>query len=159
MDINVITPNKRFSSGLEERVRVIELPNGIDVVVGLTYTTYSGHVIMYGGQQNMYMATIAVGVNHLGELRLMKNRWGGEGLTNELEIRGHIYNSLREVFGIIRNYDLIKFMTIFNSCISEITQTQIICSLEYPLGISFRKYMSHKNRLTPRKHIKKHMFL
>jgi hypothetical protein len=33
MDINVITPYKRFSSRLEERVRVIELPNGIDVVV------------------------------------------------------------------------------------------------------------------------------
>ena len=159
MDINVITPNKRFSSGLEECVRIIQLPNGIDVVVGLTHTIHNGDVVMYGGQQNMYMATIAVGVNHLGELRLMKNRCGVDGLTDEVQIRKNIYNSLRDVFGITRNYDLIKFMTIFNGCISELTQTQIICDLEYPLGVSFRRYMLHKNRLTPRKHIKKHMLL
>lgn len=158
MDINVIVPNKQFSYQLEERVRIIQLPNGVDVVVGLTHTTYNRGVVMYGGEQNPYRTTIVVGVNHLGELRLMKNRWGVDGLTDEVQIREIINDTLRCQLGI-NHYDLIKFMTIFNGCISKISQTQIICNLEYPLGVSFHRYRLLKKMLTPRKHIKKHKLL
>ena len=163
MTIEVTKPYNRFREMEDENMRVINVwgdTYNFDILVGLTYRRPNGGdtstEVMRGGNEPLYRATVAIGVNYFGEMRLVKNRYGVDGSNDELEVRKILFDTL---VGVGFNYfESSRILTEFNRCVAEITDEHVIYSREYPYGVSRRRYMMNEYKtLWVKKHtIKRH---
>lgn len=159
MEIEVTKPYNRFRECEDENLRVINVWDdtyNFDILVGLTYRRPNGGDIscdvMAGGNRLIHRASIAIGVNFLGEMRLVKNRYGTDGSNDELEVRQILFDSIVGVG--FSHLESSRILTEFNKCVAEITDEPVIHSREYPYGISRRRYMMTEYKKT---WVKKHM--
>jgi len=165
MEIKVTKPYNRFLKREDNNLRVINVwgdTYNFNILVGLTRREINplrvgnfGHT-MYGGYESLYRASIAVGVNFLGEMRLVKNRYGVDGSNDEHIIRQTIMDSIISVG--FTHFEASRILTEFNTCVAEITDEHIIYSREYPYGVSRRRYMmTEYKKMWVKKHtIKRH---
>jgi hypothetical protein len=141
-------------------MRTYVLLTYVDILVGLTHRQPTGVGItrdfMSGGNEPLHRATVAIGVNFLGEMRLVKNRYGTDGSNDELEVRQILFDSIVSVG--FTHFEASRILTEFNKCVSEITDEPVIHSREYPYGISRRRYMmTEYKKMWVKKHtIKRH---
>jgi hypothetical protein len=163
MEIEVTKPYNRYRECEDDNIRVINVwgdTYNFDILVGLTYRRPNGGDIscdvMSGGNSMIYKASIAIGVNFLGEMRLVKNRYNVDGSTDEVEIRQILFDT---IIGIgFTHLESSRILTEFNTCVAEITDEHIIYSREYPYGVSRRRYMmTEYKKMWVKKHtIKRH---
>lgn len=162
MTIEVTKPYNRFRKTEDENMRVINVwgdTYNFDILVGLTYRRPNGGDIsceMSGGNEPLHKATVAITVNFLGEMRLVKNRYGVDGSNDELEVRQILFDTIVSVG--FNHFESSRILTEFNKCVAEITDEHVIYSREYPYGVSRRRYMMNEyKKLWVKKHtIKRH---
>ena len=163
MEIEVTKPYNRFRQREDDNMCVINVwgdTYNFDILVGLTnrraINTNITSDTMMGGNEPLHRASMAVGVNFLGEMRLIKNRYGIDGSNDEHVIRQTIMDS---IIGVgFTHFEASRILTEFNTCVAEITDEHIIYSREYPYGVSRRRYMmTEYNKMWVKKHtIKRH---
>lgn len=165
MIIEVTKPYNKFRQSEDENTRIINVlsdTHNFNILVGLTTRHIltpsrmgdsGGNFLILGGIEALHRASIAISVNFLGEMRLVKNRWSPESSNDELEVREILYDLMVSVG--FNHFESSHILTVFNRCVADITDENIICSLEYPHGVSRRRYL--KSKLWVKKYtIKKH---
>jgi hypothetical protein len=78
-------------------------------------------------------------MNFLGEMKIIKNRWGIDGQTDSRMVREEILLSM-DIAGF-SNYEGFLVLGAFNSAVAEILDEPVIQDERYPLGINYRDYM------------------
>jgi len=122
---------------------VLTQDNGyeINILVGIGYRQPIGQPIQFSSSRtHLYQAHIAVIMDFLGNMKIVKNRYGRDGgnLTN-LEVRQELWSAF-EVMGL-SYYDCALMLGNFNQAVSEILDEPVITSPQHPLGINYRDYM------------------
>jgi hypothetical protein len=146
MEIEVTKPYNRFRQREDDNMRVINVwgdTYNFDILVGLTYRRPNGGdistEIMSGGNEPLHRATVAIGVNFLGEMRMVKNRYGINGSNDEVEVRQILFDTIVSVG--FSHLESSRILTEFNKCVAEITDEPVVHTKEYPYGVSRRRYM------------------
>ena len=167
MQIEVTKPYMRHASRENENARVITIYRDgnqvFDILVCLTYRqVINGDIsstTLSGGMEPLYRASMAVGTNFLGEMRLVKNRYGPDGINDEEDVRQTIIDSLWNMG--FTHLEASRVMTEFNHCLTEITGEPILYMNTYPYGVSRRRYMmeEHKKALVKKYNITRHRLI
>jgi hypothetical protein len=98
------------------------------------------NIMMTSSIRQLYTASIAVVMDILGNMRIVKNCWGcDQHRLSNLEVRQEILSSLESVG--LNNYEQHLVLGNFNQAISDILDEPVITSVIYPLGINYRDYM------------------
>jgi hypothetical protein len=90
--------------------------------------------------RELHTASIAVVMDFLGNMKIVKNRWGQDmgNLTN-LEVRQEIMTCIENVG--FSYYETMMIMGNFNQAVAECLDEPVITDARYPLGINYRDYM------------------
>ncbi len=136
----------RWQQRENENARIITVSDGdneLNIIVCLTYrNVMNGNrnvQELSGGTEILHRASIAVGTNYLGELRLVKNRYGIDSINDEIVVRQTIFDSL--LMAGFTHYQSSRILGEFNSCLAEILHEEIYYTKDYPYGVSRRRYM------------------
>jgi hypothetical protein len=88
----------------------------------------------------LYQAHIAVIMDFLGNMKIVKNRTGRDcmEMTN-LEVRQELWESFQNMG--LGYYDTALMMGNFNQVVSEILDEPVLTNSTYPLGINYRDYI------------------
>jgi hypothetical protein len=105
----------------------------------------------------LYQAHIAIVMDVLGNMRIVKNRTGRDNtdLTN-LEIRQELWTSFENMG--LGYYECALMMGNFNQAVSECLDEPVFQNEMYPLGINYRDYMRRGIMIKDYK-IKRHSLL
>ena len=113
----------------------------INVLVGIGNREPIGQPIQFSSSRtHLYQAHIAVIMDVLGNMKIVKNRYGRDGgnLSN-LEVRQELWSAF-ESMGL-GYYDCALMLGNFNQAVSDILDEPVITSPQHPLGINYRDYM------------------
>jgi hypothetical protein len=167
MEVEIVkpqTPRYRNDGGTimvsNENARVINVTkegHSFEILVALTYRNcYEGisSRSICGGSRPLHSATMAVGVNHRGDMSLIKNRYGRDGVG--VDVRESIMRGLD--MGGFCHYEAMSVMATFNTAVSGILGEPVFCDEEFPLGINYRDYWIHtqKKSMVKKYRIKRH---
>jgi len=163
MEIEVTKPYIRHMQRENDNARVINIYGGtynFDILVGLMYKqNINDSNTLYGGTEPLHKASIVIGTDFLGQLNLIKNRYGMNGQTDEHEIRQAILDSMVSMG--FTHLESSRIILEFNRCLSEIIGQEILYMREFPYGITRRRYMidEHKKTIIKKYCIKRHQLV
>jgi hypothetical protein len=166
MNIEVLSPYNRFLKREDTNLRVINVygrtGDNISILVGLTrrgiHTNEYHRNQMIGSSEPIYKASIVVSVSYLGDMSLVKNRFGVDGSSDEGEIRLLIKDSLLSLG--FTHLECSRIMTEFNKCVTEITDQPIVYTIDYPHGVTYRRHMMNEyNKHMVKKRVTRHRLI
>jgi hypothetical protein len=135
----------------------------INTVTG-DYITILVSVLQRGGvngsEQSLYKSSMAIGVHLTGGMVLIKNRYGCDGIMDEIIIRQKIIESMLSIG--FTHLQSSRIVNKFNECVTELTGETTYYTVEYPYGVSYRRYQSdtyHKKQWIKKCNIKTHRML